>query len=99
MARYFVLISDPGGETPYIVAEVVREADDGVEDRDLSLAGNIGGLHSEILTIAELGDTAPGRFALGQWQAGDDSAYEGDTFDDAHGDAAVVVHLLPARDA
>lgn len=79
MTRYFVLLEGSEGTDPYIVAEVVREDDQNGNDRDDSLAGNIGGDNASIHTRAELDDVPRNREALRLWDTKDDHIFEADS--------------------
>ena len=78
MSRYFAVLRSLRSRRSYVIAEVVREADED-SDPQGSLAGQLIGTEGRIMTTEQLESSADGRRALGLWQAGNDGAFDRET--------------------
>jgi hypothetical protein len=72
--RYYVVLSGLVEDRPYVVAETVCDPDE--TNRELSLAGGLGGALALILTEDELLEEPGGAEAISAWRTQDDSGYD-----------------------
>ena len=78
--RYYLLCE--GHEVyapPHILAEVVHESGESVQDRDRSLGSALAGERSKLVTEGELRQSAEGVVALHAWNARDDRVFDAES--------------------
>lgn len=78
MSRYFAVLRSFRSKRSYVIAEVVREADDDGSPQD-SLASQLIGREGRIMTDEQLESSEDGRRALRLWHAGNDDAFDRET--------------------